>query len=152
MLTVIRYALIFASLALVGSGCRVCGGWSHPDDFVLQKATSHSSAGTVLFEIHATSSLDGATALSDERVVLKSPGDTGAVPSSAPWALELLTDANGDGMIEAGDVIQVVQLANVAGGIETTSGRSYDVALLTHVTQDGVVSDVTEWQSTWTVP
>jgi hypothetical protein len=109
-----------------------------------------------MFELTAQKGADP-VALSTESVVLSQAGSTAApvAPKPSPWKLELVTDANGDGKIDPGDVIRVTQDSSVSGAVDLTSGKQYDVALLEEEpAMDALHSSMTfvTWSTTWTVP
>jgi hypothetical protein len=145
-----------ATLSLLGVLFAACCGSAAIQSFTLQKPSTTSTSGKVLFELKASSSAEPVK-LSNQSIVLTQTGSTNTptAPSPSPWALELVTDENGNGEIDANDVVRVVQLDGVEGGADLTSGKSYDVTVFeTEPAKDAVSPQMTfvTWTSTWTAP
>jgi hypothetical protein len=141
-----------ATLSLLGILFTACCGSAALQTFVLNPSSQPSG----MFELTAQKGADP-VALSSESIVLSKAGSNSApvAPKPSPWKLELITDANGDGKIDPGDVIRVTQDSSVSGAVDLTSGDQYDVALLEEEpAMDALHSSMTfvTWQTTWTVP
>jgi hypothetical protein len=146
-----------AVLTLLGALFAACCGGAALQSFAIEKpAAATTSSGKVLFQLHAQGSFENAK-LSEHNIVLNKSGSShaAAVPSPNPWTLEFVNDANGNGQIDEGDELRVVQLDGVAGGVDLTTGNEYDVAML----QQEPATDafhtpmtIVTWQSTWTAP
>lgn len=145
--------LVKATLGLLAVLLTACCGSAALQKFVLQPPADKSGG---MFELKAENGAEP-VALSAQSIVLSKSGSGAApvAPKPSPWKLELVTDANGDGKVDPGDVIRVTQDSSIGGAVDLTSGQTYDVALLEEEpAMDALHTSMTfvTWQSLWTVP